>query len=356
VVLCAALFLGLMLTLPAEGKPMNSTLAVAGCISLGQIESSGDTVTDLLKSLRSEDVETRRSSARALQFLFRYPLPPDAALDKEFVDALLKALCDTDVTVRVNVVYMFSRFGQAAKPAVPFLVDFLSHKETILRRSSASALSSLSPVSREALPALKKAMKDSDKCVRIYAATAVAQLEEDNQQVLQFLLQFSADEDKEVRAEAARAFADIGVRAIPILRDGLKDTSPVVRDWTLWAITDSMKKVTERAKFPADAIPLLVNAINDEDKEVATRAIYTVSLLGSEAKDAIPAIVKRFKDPDWQVRQYAIRHVAEFGPASEQAIPALKEALKDEHERVRVAAQRALEAIEKAKDAKMPRP
>jgi HEAT repeat protein len=79
-------------------------------------------------------------------------------------------------------------------------------------------------------------------------------------------------------------------------------------------------------------------------------------LLGSEAKDAIPAIVKRFKDPDWQVRQFAIRHIAEFGPASELAIPALKEALKDGHERVRVAAQRALEAIEKAKDANMPRP
>jgi HEAT repeat protein len=64
--------------------------------------------------------------------------------------------------------------------------------------------------------------------------------------------------------------------------------------------------------------------------------------------------VKRFKDPDWQVRQYAIAHVEGFGPASELAIPALKDALRDANERVRVAAERALEAIQKAKKAKMP--
>jgi HEAT repeat protein len=188
-----------------------------------------------------------------------------------------------------------------------------------------------------------------------YAGTSVAGLGEDNEKALRFLLEFSTDKDEVVRNAAASAFVYIGVRAIPILKDGLKDKSPVVRAWTIGAFTAIMRKDSERAKFPADAILLLTNAINDESEDVATSAIYAVSQLGFEAREAIPVIVKRFKDPDWQVRQYAIRHVEEFGPASELAIPALKDALKDEHGSVREAAQRALAAIEKAKKAKTPK-
>jgi HEAT repeat protein len=143
-------------------------------------------------------------------------------------------------------------------------------------------------------------------------------------------------------------FSDIGVRAIPVLKDGLKDKNPRVRSWTIVSILHTRKNIKEDPKFPLDVIPLLIKAIDDENREVALSAMYAVSVLGVRAKDAIPAIVKRFKDPDDGVRRYAIGLTDRFGPASEAAIPALKEALKDEEESVQLEAKRALAAIESA--------
>jgi HEAT repeat protein len=316
----------------------------------------GENEADAIKALKSDDVETRRRGATCLQFLYRYPLPDGASPAKEVIAALLKALCDPDEEVRLKSIHTFANFGEASRPAVPLMADLLVNKGQAgkVRQAAARTLLELGPVSKESLSALKKAMNDSDKVVQIYAATAVAGLERDNQQVLQFLLAFSTDKDKEVRWASSSAFGNVGVRVIPLLKDGLKDNGPVVRDWTVRAFLAIIKKLPEQEQFPADAIPLLINAIHDEDTEVALRAIDAVSQLGSQAKEAIPTIAKRFKDPEWQVREYAIRHVPEFGPAAESAIPALTEAMKDQQEHVRVAAKRAIEAIEEAKKAKMP--
>jgi HEAT repeat protein len=259
-----------------------------------------------------------------------------------------QSIGDPDRQVRQTAANTLSRFTVAAKPAVPLLADLLRDKEVKVRRAAAGALLTLGAVSKEALPALMKAMKDSDKLVRIWAATAVAGLGEDYDKVSRLLLEFSTDSDKDVRSEAAGVFAYMGARAIPILKDGLKSKSPLVRAWTVRAFIAIMRKDSERARFPSDTITLLINAIGDENKKVATSAIYAVSRLGFRAKDAVPALIKRFKDPDWQCRVYAVMHVEEFGPASELAIPALKDALKDENASVREAAKRALAAIHKA--------
>jgi HEAT repeat protein len=335
---------------------MNHLIAALwlGCVSIGQFPSSYEEgLNDSIKSLESKNVEDRRSAARYFQFMatVRGAVKPEP---RKVIPALLKALKDPDAEVRQSIASTFARYGQDSKPAVPLLADLLSDKEVNVRSAAAETLLQLGPLSKKALPALIEAKKDSDKIVRIYSGAAVARLEEENEKALRFLLEFSNDEDKEVQRVSSKVFVHIGVRAIPILKDGLKDKSPVVRAWTIGAFIAVMQKNSERAKFPADAIPPLINAINDENNYVAECAIYAVSQLGFEAKDAVPVIVKRFKDPDWQVRQYAIRHVVEFGPAAELAIPALKDALKDEHECVREAAERSLAAIEKAKKAKTP--
>jgi HEAT repeat protein len=335
---------------------MNHLIAALwfGWLSIGQLPSSFEEHLDsIIKDLESKDVEDRRGAARYFQFMVtsHSAVKPEP---KKAIPALLKALNDVDPEVRQCIASTFAWYGQDSKPAVPLLADLLSDKEVKVRRTAAGTLLHLGALSKGTLPALIEAKKDSDKFVRINSGAAVARLEEENEKALRFLLEFANDEDEEVRGAASKVFVYIGVRAIPILKDGLKDKNPVARAWTIGAFIAIMRKDSERAKFPADAIPLLINAINDENTHVATAAIYAVSQLGVEAKDAVPVIVKRFKDPDWQVRQYAIRHVVEFGPAAELAIPALKDALKDEHERVREEAERSLAAIEKAKKAKTP--
>jgi HEAT repeat protein len=172
-------------------------------------------------------------------------------------------------------------------------------------------------------------------------------------------LQFATDKDEDVREEAVGVFSQIGVRAIPVLLGGLTDKNPEVRSWTILAINTARKKVTEDAKFPFEAIPLLIKAIDDENSDVATSAMYVVSDIGPRARAAIPVLVKRFKDPDRDIRAYALQMIDRFDAASESAVPAVKEALNDKEELVRAAAKRALAAIEsaaaeRAKKATMP--
>jgi len=306
----------------------------------------------VIKELESKDVKVRRSAAFYFYFTYRNVVD-EKNLPINAIPALLNALKDSDPEVRQIVANAFGTIGKASKLAIPALADLLSNdKEVKVRRSAAVALLGLGQLSISELPALRKAMKDSDKIVRITANVTTMQLGDDFETGVKFLRQFSTDSDEEVQKEALILFANLGVRAILFLKDGLKDKDASVRSWTVGAITWSINTPTERSKLQMDEIGLLINAINDHDLGVALAAIYSVSLIGERAKDAIPSILKHFKDPDWQIRAFAIAHVSAFGPASESAIPALKEALNDKHERVRIGAERTLSTIEKAKDKK----
>jgi HEAT repeat protein len=351
-----------------------------GSLSLGQfstLRESEDLEETIIKGLESKDVEVRRKMARISQFMFRPPkywppseppTPPERWEPKKALPALLKALNDPDPEVRQLVAGTLKWFNEASKPAVPVLAQLLKDMEVKVRRAAAEsllelgsdskmALPELNKVMNEIFPALTEAMKDSDKLVCIYsAATTVVLRDEGEEKVIEYLMHFASDKDEDVRYAASGVFTNIGLRAITYLKNGLNNKDPVVRDWTLLAFISIIKKVSKKTKFPADTIPLIINAINDENSEVARSAIYAVSRLGFEAKEAVPVIIKRFKDPNWEIRYYAINLISEFGSASEAAVPALKEALNDKEEIVRINAKRAIIAIEevKAKKTKMP--
>jgi HEAT repeat protein len=332
---------------------MNTAIAVCfTCMSIGDDDSFRRNVETWIKDLQCDDVNARRGAAFAINFM----KPPEA------IPALLKALNDPDVEVRRTAAAAFNAhsknaslaFRDASKPAVPLLGGLLSDKEAGVRRTAAATLLSLAPLSKESLPALKKAMDDGDKvvCINAMAAVAILSTGEDSDKALRSLLKFSTDKDASVHRASTGVFCDIGARAVPILKDGLKDRDARIRGWTIGAIIAISKKGVERAKIPADVIHLLTDLINDKDGEVVTSAMYAVSRFGERAKEAVPVMVKRLKDPDWQIRCYAIARIEEFGIFAAPAIPALKDALTDENDSVRLSSKRALEAIEEAKNAK----
>ena len=276
-----------------------------------QSDSAEKTISDAVKHLESNDVEVRRDATFTLSFIKA----------SRTIPALLKALHDPDAEVRVNAANAFNfhtinaseSFREASKPAIPVLAELLSDKEESVRRSASGALFSLGSLSHQCLPALKKVMNDNNQFVRIYSRAAVVRLSagKDGDEALRSILEFARVDDKEVRSAAQRVFTYLGIQAIPFLKDGLKDKSPMIREWTVGSFASVMMNETERDKFPAEAIHQLTDAINDDNTEVATSAMYAVSLLGPAAKDAIPAIVKRFNDADWQIRVYAISRTAD---------------------------------------------
>ena len=99
--------------------------------------------------------------------------------------------------------------------------------------------------------------------------------------------------------------------------------------------------VEESVKLGKTAVPALIKALKDSDKDVRKAAAEALGKIGD--KSAVPALIKALKDGYWQVRTAAAAALGKIGDKS--AVPALIEALKDKDSDVRTAAAEALGTI-----------
>jgi HEAT repeat protein len=172
----------------------------------------------------------------------------------------------------------------------------------------------------------------------------------------------------EVRRSAASALEHKGLEAkeaIPALIEVLQDEDGRVRATAARALG----KIGPEAER---AIPVLAEALQsqNEDHNVKLEAAEALGKMGSEAipalakalqheqyfvrriaaralgerggARAVPALTKALRDEDRNVRQITAEALGKIGPDAKEAIPALTRALQDEHYHVRTNATRAL--------------
>jgi HEAT repeat protein len=115
------------------------------------------------------------------------------------------------------------------------------------------------------------------------------------------------------------------------------------RYW-LMALTDTNKASADEAldviaKDGTAAIPMLIEALHDENPVVRVAAGRALGAIGSPA---VPALQQELKSPLVIVRIGAIRALRDMGSAGKPALPNLIAATKDEHPLVSVMAIAAL--------------
>ncbi|OYT68772.1 MAG: hypothetical protein CFK48_10465 [Armatimonadetes bacterium CP1_7O] len=179
------------------------------------------------------------------------------------------------------------------------------------------------------------------------------------------LIQALGDRDEDVRSAACGALGAIGdASAVPALR--------VHAEWSdaarqalnrlgsaAFPLADAVRQLLAQPDWrgvlgralPAQsvrdtliamgspAVPALMQALRDEDKDVRSAACEALGAIGDAS--AVPALIKALGD--WRVRSAACRALGAIGDAS--AVPALINALEDGDWRVRSAACRALERL-----------
>ena len=96
-----------------------------------------------------------------------------------------------------------------------------------------------------------------------------------------------------------------------------------------------------------DALPALIRALDDNDKQVWSFAISALAKLGPEAKDAIPALIeglgnRRTRGRDRDRRQAITRSAFALSRIGAAAIPPLIDALKSDDNGMRAGAAKAL--------------
>lgn len=122
-------------------------------------------------------------------------------------------------------------------------------------------------------------------------------------------------------------------RPLDAWRQDLQTGPPMVRERAVVALYE----------FGEPAVPLLIDAIGDQDFNTRTMAIFCLGRLGPRAKDAVPALINTLQDRHWIVRKYAAGALGLFEGEAKAAVPALaRAAVEDSNAEVRQTATYAL--------------
>jgi HEAT repeat protein len=297
---------------------------------------------------------------------------------------------------------------EAAAPAVPSVMDLLSHPNPYFRAAAVQTLDQLAMGPKELQQKLVAALGDSDPSVRMAAAVALRRLGVEDRAVVDSLPKSFAAMPEFLRPITLPALAGLGPAvkdAVPGLEGLMPATHSLARvPWieALAAIDPAMvakwKPTLEEAfdqfgsmsaarllgqQYPKETkyvdflvgklqdsasdsnrfaavmtlanggawarptVPALRQALEDSQARVRIQAALALEKLEPKKHKIVPVLIEALRDrEDFNVRTQAANALATLGPAARDAVPALRAAVCDPVSVVRFTANEALWKIE----------
>ena len=259
------------------------------------------------------------------------------------VERLIRELQDTDSDVRSIAAVTLGEIGPEAEDAVPILIKLLQDQdaEGFVRANAATALGKIGEGASKAVPALINALRDQDKYVRKDAAEALEKIGtprtiktvKDRYRVV-IPLGWIGSEDEVPALIQALQNEDKDVRVNAIVTLGQIESEDVVpvlidalQDQDGWVRVNAAWTLGQRGESASKAVPILIKALRDQDEWVRYHAAMALGEIGESASKAVPALVNALQDQDKYVRRYATGALGKIGKAT---VPALIQTLKDE--------------------------
>jgi len=262
-----------------------------------------------------------------------------------------------DSTVKYR---LFLLLATHAETSVPILADALTNKQSLLRRTAATALMRLAehtasvecmsdgtlrrhhregaPAIASAVPALTLALADDDATLRKTAAKTLEYLDRHAAPAVPALIACLSDSSEDVRKTAVTALGRLGASASPAvlaLAGCLSDTCKAVCIAAAVALGQLGVNVSS-------AVPQLLVCLNDQDHDIRAAAVSAFGQLGTYASSAVPSIIELLTDTQEAVRRTAAAALGCLGSTAASSVPALTRALKDADAGVRKAAATSL--------------
>lgn len=269
------------------------------------------------------------------------------------VYALIKILQTKNEGLHSDAVYgLFTMRSEA----IPGLIEALQDKqaEIEIRSGAAYALSRIGKEAKAAIPALTVALQEEDKLVKYNAAIALSRLSTvetskdwtyytyDSLELLEGAEAKLKSDNARVRFNTAIALthaSDKPQNLVPILIEALQDEDP-------WIRSNAAEALGYIGEDAYTAVPVLMVALQnkDEDPSVRSNAAQALGYIGEKAETAIPDLIAASKDEheDESVRYTAVSALGNFGKEAQVVIPTLIVALQDKNESVRSTAADAL--------------
>jgi len=223
---------------------------------------------ELVKALDHEDASVRNESIRAIMSV-------GDPIDESLIPRMIELLED-DKTTSSATAALIAR-GEVAVSSVRALLNDASPRS---RKSSLHILAGMGQEAREALPAALKMLTDGNPEVCVYACLTVIKIAPPGKAEREKLLEFRNDrefESRQLAIECWRKLTPIGVDAIPGLVNALEDERSGVRIESAMVL----EALGSRARM---ALPALKAARIVEEDGSALAAIYNaiIRILGVE--------------------------------------------------------------------------
>jgi len=183
-----------------------------------------------------------------------------------------------------------------------------------VRCHAALALGAIGPAAKDSATALAELLKDPEIAVRRSALRAIKEIHPGPQAMIPILTKMLQDSDPTLTGRVLNAIADAGPEAVPGLKAALKDEK--ARYWALVILRD----IGPAAK---DAMPEIVETLNDKRPEIRREAVLTLGAMGETAKSAAPELVKLLKDDNTDVAAtFVLGELGEIPKDAEDTIKA----------------------------------
>jgi HEAT repeat protein/outer membrane protein assembly factor BamB len=358
-----------------------------------------DAVVALIKALQHDKVEYRRAAAAKL-------VHPSGVFTEDLAPAvphLIKALDDSDPSVRWLSASALARIGVFAKQSIPALsrklkqkqkIEFLRFEDEVVQGQTvqdiydlefAHAIAIIDPTSKQALHAaavlktlclhkehsirsgataglmnipatvefainvLKRELAHKDAKIRERACHNIVRIAElENQQhpqrltpLLKDLSQLLLNDSvKDVRITAAMAIGSMGKLAKPVEPALRKALASPDRHIHNYAFT-----ALSHIGFKKDDLPLLIRGIKALPFNVRSRASKAIVAIG---KPAVPDLVKLLATDDMYSRETVVITLGKIGPDAKAALMLLQKIAKSDIEPdIRKAAVEAIRKIQR---------
>ncbi len=197
----------------------------------------------------------------------------------------------------------------------------------------------------KAIPRLIRVIKYSkNEQIRVIAIASLGKIGVKAVPATPVLSKSLTDESEDVRIIAVDSLEKIGVASIPSLIIALQTND----NWIVrYSSADALSRMVNQNQELAsqEIIPTFVNALEDEDWYIQTKA---ADVLGKMGKNAVPYLIDGLQHKNAYVREKSADALRIIGADAKAAIPALKNLLRDENKQVSLVAGYAIDAIEKS--------
>jgi HEAT repeat protein len=299
----------------------------------GRHEAAPTVVPKLQQLLKSSDAQVRWRSARALGDY--------ESLAKDTAGDLRTLLKDKDPVVQYHAAIALGKVGDKSEETTLALVDAATSKDSRVARAAISALRNLKPGPEKVAAALKEALKSNDQAITLHALEALIEMGPKAVPLLKEGLK-----QPETAYLACTAIEQIGPEAadtVPELTELLGKTK---HSQLLIQTLLALASIGPQAQPAESAIVPLLESSTDETVPVA--AAYALGSIG--AKDADAALKSALEKKDPFLHMVATWARAKLHPDDQQllkqAVDELTKGLANKDAQIRTAAAKGLQMLQ----------